>query len=172
MRFLTFTRITSTLLFSLIVMAGTTACQKAGDLAAPDSTTDSFSAGSASDAAFCVSEINRLRATLGARSLSPSPNVESFSATAAQVDSAAHQEHKHFFETNGGGGMVGAENEIPWWNLSDWGTVQAVIQRGLAAHWAEGPGGIHYDNMTGGFTTVACGISIRNKEVTVTQDFR
>ena len=157
---------------SLILAAIMAGCQQVADLTNPDSVAGDWSAGSASDAAFCAAEINRLRATVGLRPLAQSQTVETFSNTAARIDSAAHEEHKHFRETNGGGGVVGAENEIPWWNLSEWGSVQAVIREGLAVQWSEGPGGVHYDNMTGGFSQTACGISIRNREVTVTQDFR
>ena len=30
----------------------------------------------------------------------------------------------------------------------------------------------HFDNMTGNYTEIGCGISVSNGEVTVTQDFR
>jgi hypothetical protein len=49
--------------------------------------------------------------------------------------------------------------------------VRTIVQQGLAQEWAEGPGGSHYENMRGNFSEVACGISINNGEVTVTQDF-
>jgi hypothetical protein len=83
-----------------------------------------------------------------------------------------HVAHKHFRDTNGGNGTATAENEIPWWSLSQWGSVRSIVRQGLAMEWAEGPGGGHYENMTGHYTHVACGFSVRNDEVTVTQDFR
>ena len=124
------------------------------------------------DAGFCVDEINRLRGTVGAAPLLRDESVEAFSNDAARVDGDAHEVHKYFRETVGGNGMSRAENEIPWWNLYDWGSVRTIVKRGLAIEWAEGPGGGHYENMTGGYTSVACGISIKNGEVTITQDFR
>jgi hypothetical protein len=124
------------------------------------------------DAGFCVDEINRLRSTVGAAPLLRDENVEAFSNDAARVDGDAHEVHKYFRETVGGNGMSRAENEIPWWSLYDWGSVRTIVKRGLAVEWAEGPGGGHYENMTGGYTSVACGISIKNGEVTITQDFR
>ena len=124
------------------------------------------------EAAFCVDEINRLRATVGAAPLVRSEEVEAFSTEASRVDGDAHIAHKYFRDTNGGNGTSTAENEIPWWSLSQWGSVRSIVRRGLAMEWAEGPGGGHYENMTGIYTRVACGFSVRNDEVTVTQDFR
>ncbi len=168
-------RITGALLLSTIVVGGTTACQQAGNPAAPDTVGGNAGNGTtdiAAGLAFCVSEINRLRSTVGAPALAQSGAVEAFSTEAAQIDGAAHETHKHFRETNGGSGASRAQNEIPWWNLSDWGSVQNVIRQGLSTEWAEGPGGSHYENMTGRYTQVGCGIAVKGNEVTVTQDFR
>ena len=137
-------------------------------------TPSTVSAGSTdlvADAGYCVDEINRLRSTVGAQALSSSDDVQAFSNEAARVDGDAHEVHKYFRET-GGNGVSRAENEIPWWSLGQWGSVRAIIKQGLAKEWAEGPGGGHYDNMTAGYQVVACGISIKNGEVTITQDFR
>ena len=141
----------------------------------PFAATSSTSSGSTdifADAGFCVDEINRLRGTVGAAPLLRDDTVEAFSNDAARVDGDAHEVHKYFRETVGGNGIARAENEIPWWSLSDWGSVRTIVKRGLAQEWAEGPGGGHYDNMTGAYTAVACGIAIKNGEVTITQDFR
>ena len=116
--------------------------------------------------------MNRLRATVGAAPLRRSDAVEAFSTEASRVDGTSHTLHKYFLDTSGGGGLSAAENEIPWWTLSQWGTVHAVISKGMALEWAEGPGGSHYDNMTGAYTEAACGITVVNGEVTVTQDLR
>jgi hypothetical protein len=124
------------------------------------------------DAGFCVDEINRLRATVGAPPLVRDETVEAFSNDAAEIDGGAHEVHKHFRDTSGGNGVSRAENEIPWWSLYDWGSVRTIVRRGLAQEWGEGPGGGHYDNMTGAYSAVACGISIKSGEVTITQDFR
>jgi uncharacterized protein YkwD len=173
MNITTLARTAGAVLLSTIVVASVTGCSKMGNPTAPDAvTTGNGSADVAADLAFCVSEINRLRATVGAPALAQSGTIEAFSSEAAQVDGAAHETHKHFRDTNGGRGAAMAENEIPWWNLSDWGSVHAVIRQGLSIEWAEGPGGSHYENMTGRYTEVACGISVKGNEVTVTQDFR
>jgi hypothetical protein len=124
------------------------------------------------DTAFCVDEINRFRSTIGAPPLTQSSAIEAFSTEASRVDGAAHQAHKYFRDTNGGNGVSLAENEIPWWLLSQFSSTRAVITKGLEMEWAEGPGGGHYDTMSGKYTEVACGISITSGEITVTQDFR
>ena len=122
--------------------------------------------------AFCAQEVNRLRATVGARALVRSSHVETFSMDAARVDGEAHEAHRHFRATNGGHGASMAQNEIPWWKLSQWGSVREVVRKGLAMQWAEGAGGGHYDNMLRDHGEVGCGIAVINGEVTVTQDFR
>jgi len=161
------------LTFSACDMMG----QAGGSPTAPSGTSGASSAattgtpGSATDAAFCISEINRLRGTIGLPALVTADDLTSFSNQAALVYGQAHQYHKYFLDTNGAGVSM-AQNEIPWWVLSDWGSVHAVIAKGLAMMWAEGPGGGHYDNMTGNYSQAACGIAINNGEVTVTQDFR
>ena len=64
-----------------------------------------------------------------------------------------------------------AENVIPWWRVSDYGSVQTIVRKGLETMWAEGPGGYHYVNMTARYTEMGCGIAVLNGEVTVSQDF-
>jgi hypothetical protein len=49
---------------------------------------------------------------------------------------------------------------------------RAVVQQGLAAVWAEGPGGGHFEHIRGNFSQVGCGIFVRNDEVTVVRAFR
>lgn len=122
------------------------------------------------DAAFCVSEVNRFRATIGKAPLTHSSSIDAYSATAAQVDGTAHSPHKYFAATHGGGVSM-AQNEIPWWNLPPGGTVTGVIKGGLQMMWDEGPGGGHYENMSGDYTEVGCGIFVNGNEVTVTHDF-
>jgi uncharacterized protein YkwD len=122
------------------------------------------------DAAFCVTEVNRLRSSVGKPPLTRSDQIENFSHEAARVDGDAHETHKFFRQTNGGG-VARAENEIPWWALSRYGSVRNIIRDGLANEWSEGPGGSHWENITGNYTEVACGIAIKDGEVTVTQDF-
>ena len=120
----------------------------------------------------CVDQVNALRASVGASPLSRSTRIDAFSAEAAQVDGEAHQAHKHFLATNGGEGTAVAENMIPWWKVSDYGSVQNVVRKGLQTMWDEGPSGYHYVNMRGPYSEMGCGIAVINGEVTVSQDFR
>jgi len=123
------------------------------------------------DLTFCVSETNRYRATVGGAALIRSAPLEAYAADGARIDGIAHVAHSHVTGTNGGG-VAFAENEIPWWPLGQFGTVQAVMRQGIAQMWAEGPGGGHYDNIKGPYTTLGCGVFIQNGEITVVQDFR
>jgi hypothetical protein len=126
----------------------------------------------ASDTAFCVSEINRLRASIGAAPLARTDRLENFAAEAARVDTEEGVPHTHFRRTNGGNGTAFAENTIPWWKVSSHGTVRNVIREGLTQMWSQGPGGTHFENMRGNYSEVGCGVFIANGEVTVSQDFR
>ena len=138
---------------------------------APDSNASvSVNSDFTADKAFCVDEVNRLRASVGKPPLTRSDSIETFSSEAARVDGDAHETHKFFRQTNGGG-VARAENEIPWWALSRYGSVRTIIRDGLANEWSEGPGGSHWENITGNYSEVACGVSIKDGEVTVTQDF-
>jgi len=120
----------------------------------------------------CVDQVNALRASVGEAPLSRSSRIDAFSAEAAQVDGEAHQAHKHFLATNGGEGTAVAENMIPWWKVSDYGSIQNVVRKGLQTMWGEGPSGYHYVNMRGPYSEMGCGIAVINGEVTVSQDFR
>jgi uncharacterized protein YkwD len=126
----------------------------------------------ASETAFCVSEINRLRATIGAAPLARTDRLENFATEAARVDTEEGVPHTHFRRTNGGNGTAFAENTIPWWKMSSHGSVRNVIREGLQQMWAQGPGGTHYENMRGNYTEVGCGVFTANGEVTISQDFR
>jgi uncharacterized protein YkwD len=126
----------------------------------------------AASAAFCVDEVNRLRATADASPLTRSGRIDAFSAEAARVDGVAHEAHTYFRMTNGGNGTVRAENVIAWWKVAQYGSVRTVIRQGLATMWAQGPGGSHYEIMTGNYTEMGCGVFVSNGEVTVSQDFR
>jgi hypothetical protein len=105
---------------------------------------------------------------VGRAPLARSADLEAFAAQAAQSDGLAHQAHR-FFATTNGGGMSRAENEILWWEGLG---VRTVIQEGLQQMWNIGPAGEHYDIMTGAFSQIGCGIFVNGSEVTVAQDFR
>ena len=120
----------------------------------------------------CVDQTNALRASVGDPPLKRSSRIEQFSTEAAQVDGEAHQAHKHFIATNGGHGTALAENVIPWWKVSDHGSIQNIVRKGITLMWEEGPSGYHYVNMRGRYSEMGCGIAVLNGEVTVSQDFR
>jgi hypothetical protein len=108
---------------------------------------------------------------VGVGGLQQTTAIEAFAATGAQVDGTAHAPHSHFNSTNGGG-VATAENEIPWWPLASFRTVQEVMRQGLAQMWAEGPSGGHYQHIAGPFSQMGCGVFINNGEITVVQNFR
>jgi GH24 family phage-related lysozyme (muramidase) len=162
-------RVTYSSTLTLMVALATAGCGAVVNPVSPDSNATSAS-DATTDAQFCVDEVNRLRASAGKAPLEHSEQIETFSSEAARVDGDAHETHKFFRQTNGGG-VARAENEIPWWKLSRYGSVRAIIREGLANEWAEGPGGSHWENIVGNYANVACGIAIKDGEVTVTQDF-
>jgi hypothetical protein len=125
----------------------------------------------AADLAFCVQETNRYRAMVGDRSVTESAALEAYAADGARIDATAQTPHLHFSSTNGGG-IAFAENEDLLWPLASYGTVQAVMQQGLAGMWAEGPSGGHYQNLVGPYTQIGCGVYLANGAITVAQDFR
>ena len=120
---------------------------------------------------FCVDRTNQYRATVALPPLQRSPDLERYADAAAEHDGKAHKAHRYFRKTRGGG-IARAENAIPWWRLSDVGSVQSVIDQGLAMMWAEGKGGGHYRNLTGPYTAVGCGVFVNDDEVTVVQAMR
>jgi hypothetical protein len=153
---------------SLVAAAG---CVAGRSPVQPDSLAGDSSVQAAA-AAVCIDQTNALRASVGDPPLARSGQIDAFSNEAARVDGEAHQTHKYFLETNGGHGVALAENEIPWWKVSDWGSVETVVRRGVSQMWAEGAGGYHYVNMRGRYTEMGCGIAVLNGEVTVSQNFR
>ena len=70
----------------------------------------------------------------------------------------------HILDCGCGTGAVSRE-------LSRYGSVRAIVRDGLASQWSEGPGGVHWENITGNYTEFACGIATKDGEVTITQDF-
>jgi hypothetical protein len=117
---------------------------------------------------FCAEEINRYRARAGAAPVDRSAELEGFAATAAEHDGRSGVPHQYFRMTNGGG-IAMAENQLLLWKGY---AVNDVIRQGLAQMWAEGPGGSHYQILTGTYAHVGCGIFMNGSEVNVSQDFR
>jgi hypothetical protein len=149
-----------------------TGCSKASLPTSPSPAAGPAAVDLSQESAFCVQEINRLRGTVGASPLARTGPLEEFANEAARVDTQEGVPHTHFRRTNGGNGTARAENTIPWWNMDRHGSVRSVIRAGLEQMWAQGPGGVHFENLRGNYTEVGCGIFVTNGEVTVSQDFR
>jgi uncharacterized protein YkwD len=122
--------------------------------------------------AFCVERMNTLRASKGLSPFTRSSTLERYAAAAARTDGLAHTAHRHARETRHGNGTARAENEILWWSLDGYGSVQAIVEGGLDDMWRQGTGGAHYDNLAGPYTQAGCGIFVNGDEVTVVQAFR
>jgi uncharacterized protein YkwD len=165
-------RIAIASLFSILGIVGVSASESVAD--ARSGTGESSSPASvnltaiADELALCADETNHYRASVGLRPLARSTDLEEFAIRAAAHDGVAHVAHDHFVATNGAG-VSRAETEILWWRGFN---ISAVVQRGLAKMWQVGPGGDHYDIMTGAYSEIGCGIAVNGSEVTVTQDFR
>lgn len=117
----------------------------------------------------CVDRTNALRATKG---LGPIPRLASAEPCVdgqAKSDSESGKAHGAFDaclnEVKGWKGV--AQNECP-----NYGSVEDTLTKCLDAMWAEGPGGGHYDNMTGNSTKTACGFyTTPSGKVWMIQDF-
>jgi uncharacterized protein YkwD len=146
------------------------------DLASPASPDSSFApsanAGHDTELALCVSITNTYRASTGRGALTRAARLDTYAAEAARSDASARQAHHYTTTTNFGNGLVRAENELLWWPLSTYGTVENVVREGLSTMWKEGPGGTHYVNMVGNYSEIGCGIYVTGGEATVEQAFR
>jgi uncharacterized protein YkwD len=123
-----------------------------------------------SDLALCVSEANRYRSMVGLPPFARSATLEAYAADGAQQDAATRVAHHHFTAT-GGGGVATAENEYTATG-STLGTIADVIRAGMAAMWAEGPKGEHYQNLVSPYASTGCGIYVDEIGMTWTEDFR
>lgn len=123
--------------------------------------------------ALCVDYVNQLRASVEAPALERSVTLEQCATTAAIEDSRTGSPHGHFLRTNGCGYQAYAENEVPGWSLSRYGSVEEVVRVSADAMFAEGPGGGHYEILTGNFTEMGCGIHVTDSDaVWVVHNFR
>jgi cysteine-rich secretory family protein len=121
---------------------------------------------------FCVSETNRYRAIVGKPALIESSALETYADTGAMIDFTTSP-HNHFTMTQGGG-IADAENECPQqgnWMLQPGGDMKALVGQCVAAFYAEGPGGGHYENMMSANTKLGCGIYMMGTGVTIVQDY-
>ena len=120
---------------------------------------------------YCIEETNRYRALADLPPLARSAALEAFAAEGAEIDQQSGEPHKHFLDTNGGSGLAAAENEIPRWPVSMFGSVHNVIREGIEMMMDEGEGGPHHDTILGGYSKLGCGIYRAGDIVTVVQDF-
>lgn len=121
------------------------------------------------DLAFCVSETNRYRAQVPVPALMRDPDLEDVAMEGARVDAQSATPHTHFRNTPQ---IRRAQNEIHRLPLAQFGSVRTLITETLASFWREGPSGGHYQNLTGPYTRIGCGVAIREGEVTFVQDFQ
>ena len=128
----------------------------------------------ASDDAYqlCVDKTNQLRATVSKAALARSSTLETFANDGAAYD-FTRSPHDHFKTQSGNNLTAFAENECPHWDLSFGGGDEIkLVSKCLDAFWSEGPGGGHYDNMTGNYTMLGCGIYHSGTDYTIIQDYR
>lgn len=116
---------------------------------------------------FCVSETNRLRATIGRPALARTPSVEAFAQAAAESDHASGQPHG-YFQAHAG---PGAENEVLRQAIAQ--NPRDAIQASINGFWGEGPGGPHYESMARLiYTQMGCGYTTSGGLWTVVLEFR
>jgi uncharacterized protein YkwD len=119
-----------------------------------------------------VDATNMYRSLKGKPSLTYSAALEAYADEGAMHDFTTSP-HDHFSST-GGGGIAVAENECPQqgnWQLPAGGDMAALVEECIKAFYDEGPGGGHYENMMGPYTTVGIGIYQSGTKVTIVQDF-
>jgi hypothetical protein len=103
----------------------------------------------------CWSTINAYRKKIGLAPYKRWTDGEDCALGQAKSDAAANEAHSGFGKCD-----ENAQNECPDYP----GPADKWIPECLADMWDEGPGGIHYDNMTSTkFTKVACGIHTTSK---------
>ena len=160
-------------LLVLVVVAGCSPASDPSPDAAPQPPGELDPAQSTSDLEYCVALTNRWRATVALRPLRRSELLERYAAEGAAADAVAGMAHHHIKTTPFPGMYTTlAENELLAGPLARYGSVRAVMEEGIAAMWAEGPSGAHYQTIVGPFTELGCGVAVLDGAVTVTQDFR
>lgn len=122
---------------------------------------------------FCVDEINKYRQKAGRQPVARDKALEEYGAKAAQDDAKTGQPHGYFSKTRGGG-VSFAENEIPGWPISRYGSIKKIIEQGTLMMYNEGPGGGHHDNIVNSrYTKAGCGIYVTTDgKVWVVHEFR
>ena len=134
---------------------------------------DAGTTASAAAHQICVTETNKDRATVGKAPVQQSTQLEAYADVGAMHDFSTSP-HDHFSTTQGGG-ISFAENECPQqgnWNLSFGnGDLAMTVAACVQAFFDEGPGGGHYENMTGNYGTLGCGIYVQGQQLTIVQDY-
>lgn len=122
---------------------------------------------------YCVEVLNDFRADASLPALRRAAELEECATAAAHADADSGQPHGHFTTTRGCNGTAFAENEVPGWPLERYDSVNEVILQGAQQMYDEGPGGGHYENITGDYTEVGCGVLVTDAdEVWVVHNFR
>ena len=67
---------------------------------------------------------------------------------------------------------MAAEYEALRWSFGGGGSVRQVIGQAIATFWSEGPGGGHYENLTGPFGELGRGVAVGGSAITIVQVFR
>jgi len=130
---------------------------------------DGGSTGGDAAHAACVDQTNAYRAMKGKAAVVYNANLEAYADEGAMVDFSSSPHH-HFSST-GGGGIAFAENECPQqgnWHVG--ADIVMTVKDCMKAFYDEGPGGGHYENMMGPYTTIGCGIYSEGDKVTILQD--
>ena len=157
---------------ALIVLMLAGACEKQSDTATDPSPSPSPStfAFTDSERALCVSQTNELRASVGRPPLARSSSLEEFATRAAEADHNSRQAHSYY--SANAAGVWSAENEVLFWPITLYGTVQGVVRAAISGYWSEGPGGGHYNNIVGAYMQLGCGAHIEGTSITFVQEFR
>ena len=126
----------------------------------------------ADDRAFCVSETNRYRAIAGTGPVTGSETIEAYADRAAASDHGRNRAHDYSRGLHGPKAIAWAENSAIRWPLNG-GSARQAIATIIAAFWAEGPGGGHYETMRNSqYGAVGCGGYTKNGAFTFVQHFR
>ena len=160
----------SPLKIALVIIALSVGCSNDGN----DPTTATSPSGSrfsvsATDLVFCVTEVNRYRALVGASPLSQSSTAEQTAAEAAQDDHQSGMPHGHYQRT----ARNYAEVEALRWGRGNASSARSFATQALGQMWAEGPGGGHYEIMRSArYTSTGCGFYGDSTAATFVQQFR
>ncbi len=108
----------------------------------------------------------------GAGPVTTSESVEAYADRAAANDHDRNRAHDYSRGLNGPKRTAWAENSGVRWPLKG-GSIRQAIADIIAAFWAEGPGGGHYETMRSArYEAVGCGGYTKDGSFTLVQHFR